>query len=139
MPTKHEIKLKKTGEVDDAVDANTGLTSHDGEREEDANASGQVDDEANSLAAIYLFRADFSTQIREVITSYQEIKKAIADFSGRLSLAKTRISTAEDDISSLASKESSLQTNFMSRKHCLSFKPGCQKFWVRTHFKARSS
>lgn len=111
MPNPRRNKPRKAGEVDDANEANTDRTSLDGEDEEDANASasGQVDEEANILAAIRLLRADVSTQMREVITSNQEIKEAIAVFSERLTSAETRISKVEDDISSLASKESSLQ------------------------------
>ena len=106
MPNLRRNKPRKAGEVNDANEANTDRTSLDGEDEEDANAnaSGQVDEEANILAAIRLLRADVSTQMREVITSNQEIV-----FTERLTSAEIRISKAEDDISSLASKESSLQ------------------------------
>ncbi len=74
---------------------------------EEANAIDQAN-EANILAAIHLLRKDF-TQLREVITSNQEIKDAIAVFSERLYTAETLISKVEDDIPSLVSKERSLQ------------------------------
>jgi len=43
----------------------------------------------------------FSTKLLEVITSNQQIKEAVGAFSERLTEAETRISTAEDQITSL--------------------------------------
>lgn len=70
---------------------------------EDANVG------ANILAAIGSLRTDFSTQLREVVLSNQEIKEAIGAFSERLTVAESRISKAEDDISELTGREKSLQ------------------------------
>ena len=95
------------GDNDD--DASMDHTSVDGELDSvDANASHQ-DDGANILAAIHLMRADFTVQLREVVSSNQEIKEAIGAFSERLTAAESRISKAEDDISALTGKEKSLQ------------------------------
>ena len=95
------------GDNDD--DASMDHTSVDGELDSvDANASHQ-DDGANILAAIHLMRADFTVQLREVVSSNQEIKEAIGAFSERLTAAESRISKAEDDISALTVKEKSLQ------------------------------
>lgn len=77
-------------------------------RKDEAKASRQAS-ECNVLAAIKLMRADFSTQIREVISSKREIKEALSIFTERLDTAVTRISKAEDDISSLTNKEMTLQ------------------------------
>lgn len=108
MPRKkqnNQIKTATGGDEDD--DAGTDLASVDDEVDlEDANVAHQ-DNGANILAAIRLMRADFSIQLREVVPSNQEIKEAIGAFSERLTVAESRISKAEDDISGLTGKEKS--------------------------------
>lgn len=110
MPKKKQHNQAKTatdGDEDD--DASMDRASVDDEVDlEDANMA-HLDHSANILAAIHLMRADFSTQLREVVSSNQEIKEAIGAFSERLTTAESRISKAEDDISGLTGKEKSLQ------------------------------
>lgn len=110
MPRKkqnNQVKTASGGDEDD--DASMNHTSVGDEEDlDDANVAHQ-DDGANILAAIRLMRADFSTQLRKVVSSNQEIKEAIGIFSERLTAAESRISKAEDNISGLTSKEKSLQ------------------------------
>ena len=110
MPRRKQHNQTKTatdGDEDD--EASMDHASVDDEVDlEDANEAHQ-DHDANILAAIRLLRADFTTQLREVVSSNQEIKEAIGAFSERLSTAETRISKAEDEISGLTGKEKSLQ------------------------------
>lgn len=96
MPLKNRNRSKKI-ELDKEADTSSDRTSLGGEEEEEgaANATSQAK-EANILADVHSLREDFSAQ-------------TIATFTERLTSAETRISKTEDDISSLVSKEASLQ------------------------------
>ena len=109
MTNRQKNRPKKTDRVDED-DVSMDRPSLDGVTEEEEDNVSCPADGANILAAIQSMRADFSTQLREVISSNQEIKEAIDAFSERLTSAETRISKAEDDISSLSSMEKALQT-----------------------------
>ena len=71
-------------------------------------------DESQILTAIQSMR-NFSVQLHEVVSSNREIKEAIEAFSERLTEAKTCISTAEDQIISLATLAIAMQKKV--RKH----------------------
>lgn len=105
MPTKHRFKSKTAGKDGSDDDASNELEN---EKMEGACASAQQT-ETSVLAAIPSLKIHFTAQLQEVITSNQEIKDAIGVFSERLTSAETRISKVEDDVSSLTSKEASLQ------------------------------
>lgn len=105
--TNYQLKTA-TGGVDDD-DAGMDHASVDGEMDSEETTAAHQDNGANILAAIHLMRADFSTQLREVVSSNQEIKEAIGVFFERLTAAESRISKAEDNISELTGKEKSLQ------------------------------
>lgn len=80
MPKKKQHNQAKTA-TDGDEDASMDRASVDDEVDlEDANMA-HLDHGANILAAIHLMRADFSTQLREVVSSNQEIKEAIGAFS----------------------------------------------------------
>uniref|UniRef100_A0A8C3A0C1 L1 transposable element RRM domain-containing protein n=1 Tax=Cyclopterus lumpus TaxID=8103 RepID=A0A8C3A0C1_CYCLU len=61
------------------------------------------------LSAIQSMNDYFSIKLHEVISSNREIKEAVGAFSQRLTEAETRISTAEDQITSLAKQMENLQ------------------------------
>ncbi|MEQ2289370.1 hypothetical protein AMECASPLE_032282 [Ameca splendens] len=72
------------------------------------NANSQTT-ETNVLDAIQALKIHFSTQLREVVTSNQEIKDTVGVFLERLNSAESHIGNVEDSLSSLTSKEASLR------------------------------
>lgn len=89
-------------------------TQHEGDTEDQGSGGMLTQTEASSsesqiLGAIQAMRNDFSTQLHDVVLSNQEIKETIGTFSERLTEAETRISTAEDQITSLATLANTTQ------------------------------
>uniref|UniRef100_A0A3Q2PSW3 L1 transposable element RRM domain-containing protein n=1 Tax=Fundulus heteroclitus TaxID=8078 RepID=A0A3Q2PSW3_FUNHE len=101
-----QSKFKKNKEGTEG-DASSEVES---ELMEEASASSQTS-ETNLLEAIQTLKTHFTIQLREIITSNQEIKDTIGGggFLERLTSAESRISDLEDAATSLTSKEASLQ------------------------------
>lgn len=104
MPRQKKTnKQLRTTTADDDDGASSDHTSVDGEADsEDTSHQANV---VNILAAIHSIRTNFSTQLREVVSSNHEIKEAIGVFSERITSAESHISKAEDDIAALTGKE----------------------------------
>ena len=102
MPTKPHPKTLKSTKPTDGSSSPTRLTSSN-TSEEDTISSGQI------LNAIHTMKEDFVSRFDGLLGAIQGVQSELKALTGRMTEAEDRISTNEDDLTSMKTQTSTMK------------------------------